>query len=315
MQRETLATALLALLVVVALGVAAATLDSAVTADGGGIGGAGGDGPIGASDDTAVSAPGEAAAQESRLSLSGVCYPALREPPAVAILVGIIMLVGGLAYRDTGAWLAALVVAGAVGLPVVGVWYLLSTCVDSAFETRIAIGTGGDGDGRLALAGERGGIGGDGAAVSTPEALFLLVVAVAVIGSLLVLLATRGDDDASATDAGDSGMDASDEPDLQELARTAGEAADRIETAEANNEVYRAWREMTAVLDVERPASSTPGEFAAAAIDAGVDPEPVDRLTAVFEEVRYGDSEPTDERERAAVEALRRIEAAHGGDA
>ncbi|OYR45710.1 MULTISPECIES: DUF4129 domain-containing protein, partial [unclassified Halorubrum] len=61
------------------------------------------------------------------------------------------------------------------------------------------------------------------------------------------------------------------------------------------------------------PASSTPAEFAAAAVDAGVDAEPVGDLTAVFERVRYGGEEATEERERRAAEALRRIEERHGG--
>lgn len=103
----------------------------------------------------------------------------------------------------------------------------------------------------------------------------------------------------------------------------AGRAADRIEAAGAGadapveNEVYRAWREMARSLDVERPASSTPAEFARTAIEAGLDPGTVDELTDLFREVRYGDAAPTTDRERRAVAALRRIEDAHadGGGA
>jgi len=40
----------------------------------------------------------------------------------------------------------------------------------------------------------------------------------------------------------------------------------------------------------------------------------VEELTELFEAVRYGDRPVTDERERRAVEALRGIERAHGGD-
>jgi hypothetical protein len=70
---------------------------------------------------------------------------------------------------------------------------------------------------------------------------------------------------------------------------------------------------MTEALDVDRPASSTPAEFASAAVAAGVDEEPIDELTAVFERVRYGGEDATADRERRAVAALRRIEERHGG--
>jgi hypothetical protein len=97
------------------------------------------------------------------------------------------------------------------------------------------------------------------------------------------------------------------------IAAAAGSAADRIEhTGEVDNEVYRAYREMTADLDVLNPASATPAEFRAAALEAGLAREDVDELTAVFEDVRYGGEAPTEERERRAVDALRRIERTDG---
>lgn len=98
--------------------------------------------------------------------------------------------------------------------------------------------------------------------------------------------------------------------DLAGVADAAAEAADRIDDAAAvDNEVYRAWREMTEHLEVERPAASTPGEFAEAAIAEGLDPARVEALTDVFERVRYGDADPA-EYATEAVEALRGIEAA-----
>ncbi|WP_390215270.1 DUF4129 domain-containing protein [Halobaculum halobium] len=74
------------------------------------------------------------------------------------------------------------------------------------------------------------------------------------------------------------------------------------------NEVYRAWREMTGALAVDNPRSTTPAEFAVAAVDAGMDRDDVDTLTDLFEAVRYGAEPVTPEREREAVDALRRIE-------
>ncbi|KKF38992.1 hypothetical protein FK85_32195, partial [Halorubrum saccharovorum] len=152
---------------------------------------------------------------------------------------------------------------------------------------------------------------GEGAA-SAPELLFVLLVIAALAASVGVLLLAGGDDEATPG-AGAAEDDPEDsEPDLTAVGRTAGEAADRIEESDAENEVYRAWRDMTTVLDVDRPASSTPAEFAAAAVDAGVDEEPVATLTEVFERVRYGGEDATDDRERRAVEALRRIEERYG---
>lgn len=98
--------------------------------------------------------------------------------------------------------------------------------------------------------------------------------------------------------------------DLAGVADVAGSAADRLdEDVDVDNEVYRAWREMTAYLDVEEPASSTPREFEAAAVEAGLDPADVAALTTVFEAVRYGDVDP-ESRAGEAAAALRRIEAA-----
>lgn len=139
----------------------------------------------------------------------------------------------------------------------------------------------------------------------------LLIVALVVVlgaGALIaywsdmdvdLLPSARGDDDPDET--------------LTALGRTAGRAADRLEGADADvtNEVYRAWDEMTAHLDVDDGAARTPGEFRAEAHAAGMAGQDVDALTDLFEEVRYGGAAPTGERERDAVAALRRIETAY----
>jgi len=71
---------------------------------------------------------------------------------------------------------------------------------------------------------------------------------------------------------------------------------------------------MTDHLEVRDPTSSTPAEFATAAVEAGMAREHVDELTELFEAVRYGGADVTEDRERRAVEALRRIEATYAGD-
>ena len=100
-----------------------------------------------------------------------------------------------------------------------------------------------------------------------------------------------------------------------DIGEAAGRAADRIEASETyQNEVYRAWKEMTGLLDLPNPAVATPGDFAAEAIDAGLDPADVRDLTRLFEAVRYGDRPATEARERRAVELLRRIETRYSRD-
>ncbi|WP_123619486.1 DUF4129 domain-containing protein [Halorubrum sp. CSM-61] len=315
MKRDALLAVALALLAVVALGVAAATLDSAVSLDGGGLGGAQGDAPSagdGAGDPGLSPSPGG----EPSLSTQPLCYESLREPPAVLLLSGLVVAVAAVAYRDTRSSLAALAVAAAVGVPIWLVWAVLTACGSASTETEFSFGIAGPDDGVLPEGAAGGaGVGGSEGAASAPELLFALLVIVALVASVGVLLLAGGDDEAGPGD-GAAAEDDPEEPapDLAAVGRTAGEAADRIEESDADNEVYRAWRDMTAALDVDRPASSTPAEFAAAAVDAGVDEEPVATLTEVFERVRYGGADATEDRERRAVEALRRIEERHGAD-
>ena len=129
--------------------------------------------------------------------------------------------------------------------------------------------------------------------------LLIGIVALGVVG----LLANR-------RLSGDGASETLPEEDaLAAIGASAGEAADQLESsATVDNEVYRAWTEMVGHLDLDRPEVRAPAEFRDAAVDAGMEPEDVDRLTELFEEVRYGGAPPTEERESQAVETLRRIE-------
>ncbi|WP_281195155.1 DUF4129 domain-containing protein [Halorubrum sp. F4] len=316
MKRETLSTALLALLAVVALGIAAATLDSAVAVDGGGGFSGGVEGGAGPNDDPGEVSPSETSGGPTVLALPPICYPVLRSPSALLLLAAGLLVIGALAYRDTGSRFAAAVVAGTVGFPVGVVWYGLSSCRDPVTPGELDLGLAGEEEGLLPAGGGGGsGLAGGSGNVSTPEAVFLAVVVLAILVSLLVLVAAAGDDETPPGSRGPAEPEPDPtDPDLAELARTAGKAADRIESDAGENGVYRAWREMTEALEIDRPASATPTEFAAAAVEAGVDEEPVSELTDVFEQVRYGGADPTDDRERRAAAALRRIEAEHGGE-
>lgn len=100
-----------------------------------------------------------------------------------------------------------------------------------------------------------------------------------------------------------------------QLGAAAATAAEQIESAdELDNEVYEAWVRMTRQLDGPDPATSTPGEFAAAAADAGMDRQDVEALTQLFEEVRYGDEPVTETRARRAQELFERIGTEYGPD-
>lgn len=98
------------------------------------------------------------------------------------------------------------------------------------------------------------------------------------------------------------------EPSLEEVAAAAGRAADRMSTTDAfEHEVYRAWWTMTRALSIPAPATKTPGEFATAAIHAGMDEADVRELTRIFNAVRYGDREPSGEERRRAIAILETI--------
>lgn len=153
--------------------------------------------------------------------------------------------------------------------------------------------------------------GGDdaGASRSSPElpTYGLVLLAIVVLGVIGIVL---GRSRSGNVDRPDSSADEpSEEEVLADVGATAGDAAaDIADGATPENVVYRTWVEMTRQLDVDRRRSRTPGEFAAAAVDAGMRRDDVQTLTKVFEQVRYGDEPVTEERRDQAVEALRHIE-------
>ena len=319
MDRDRALPLIVALLAIVALGAAAATLDSTVVPEsgsgfGGGSGDGGGPGP-GSRELTDTPYPVDK--NSTYVDASDDCLPLLREPPA--LLTGLLLFSGLFvaAYRSTKSRLAGFAVCGAVGLPVGLVWSILAFCnserqggVVTSTATPNEAATNGTGG----TEGGSGGFGGGAEALSSPS----LLVALFVVVALLVVAV-------AALSAGSGRGSASEEPPDEELpdeepaeavGRLAGTAADRIDAADvdAENEVYRAWRRMTAALDVDSPGTTTPREFQRTAVEAGMDRSDVTALTELFESVRYGGLEPTDEQERRAVETLRRIESDYGGD-
>lgn len=147
-----------------------------------------------------------------------------------------------------------------------------------------------------------------------PAQLEWLLPFLLAIGFLLVVTVAAREWDEAETERPPS--EPALEPSTVAIGREAGRAADRLEaSADVDNEVYRAWAEMTAHVDLDGPETATPGEFAAAAVEAGMDRDHVEELTHLFEAVRYGSERPTADRESRAVAVLRRIQAAYGPEA
>lgn len=78
-------------------------------------------------------------------------------------------------------------------------------------------------------------------------------------------------------------------------------------------EVDRAWLAMVGRLDLDQPWTQTPAEVADAAVEAGLDPEGVDRVTAAFEEVHYGGSWIKSSHRKRVREGLERLGVAPEG--
>lgn len=306
MERERLAPLVVALLAVLALAVGAATLDSATS---GSIAGQG-EGPgVAEEESEEFDFGGRPPADDSQ---APTLIPAwlgqlLVVFVVVAGLVGILYWIKreGLDAIKMGA-LAVFVLTGML----VGLFYLVG-----ALSRRRQNGSRGLlGEGRFQLPSGGGGSGtGEVAQVTTdPSALLVAVFGIVLIGAVAVVL-TRSSGD-SAEESPEVPPETDPDPSIQAVGAAAGRAADRIdESGNVENAVFRAWREMTDPLDLPRE-TTTPGEFAAAAVDAGMSREDVTELTWLFETTRYGGRAVDESREERATAALRRIERTYGGD-
>ncbi|WP_049901141.1 DUF4129 domain-containing protein [Halococcus agarilyticus] len=155
--------------------------------------------------------------------------------------------------------------------------------------------------------------GGGGTAFSWPVETIVLGAAAAAVAGAVALFLWRSDAVRSRLGVA---ADDTDESDLGSVARVAGDAADRVESAStsraADNAIYRAWTELVDLLDAPGPQSGTPRQFESAAIERGMDPEDVHVLTEAFEAVRYGDASTSPPRRERVTAALRRLQRAHG---
>jgi hypothetical protein len=301
----------LALLTILALGLAAATLASPVN-----VGGDQGDASAG---NRSIESPEFNGTDEyagSRWNLTAyenekLCYEPLVETPMWVVMVlvalGVAAVVTLLSNRYWGVAFGALSLAPVVIIIIV----LTAGCpgtIPGPPEAQDAASDAGD---EIRGIVEGLGPGSEGGfAVSTPT---LLVGGLAVLTLILLtasLFLFEGDDDEESATVYEF-----EEENPAAIGRIAGEVADEIESdEELDNEVYRAWAKMATELDVDDPERSSPAEFAEAATEAGISPDDARELTTLFEEVRYGTADSTSDRERQAIDALRRIEDSYATD-
>lgn len=288
MDRQTVVVVAVVVAAIVAVGLSAATLTSTVeSGDRSGDGGPGGDGQFGLN----VTDSDEDDTDEFSL------LDALPHWLVLVALTALIAIVVSVAPRQVAmAVVMAVMIFG-------GVLLLMVLDIDLLFEGDLSPFEGDEG-------GEGPGTEEDG--LQSPLIIGLLGLGLVAVLALVFLLCLReGDAVVPGTDE-DTGT----EDDTAALGTIAGRAADRIEAGEsgdaATNEVYRAWQEMTGQLDLEKPDTATPREFQARAVAAGMSAGDVRELTRLFEQVRYGGESATADREKRALQVLRRIEATYG---
>lgn len=307
--RRTALSVLLAVAAVLALSLSAATLTSTTQTSSDSVGAGTQDGQtgLGTGPNSGVDIT-ESSGGES----PEICVEELQTLPAQ--LVGFAVILTGflIFYRQLGSAVLSALVVMSLSFPFLFIWGLLISCGRTqSGPGEQNYGLGETNETGLLSGGGSPGLAGTGEAVSTPTAILGVLLVLAIAGSAVLLVRSaveEQDEDGEDGETTTAGRQVA-------VGQVAGAAADRLEAdANVDNEVYRAWREMTTHLDVDRPRSSTPAEFAAAAVEAGIDREDATELTALFEEVRYGGEAATDDRERRAVAALRSVEETYADD-
>lgn len=305
MDRRTLAVLAVAALAVFAIGFSAATISSTVESGSGGGGAEGEDGPPPVlEEDAEVDSDASETASfllDLLLALAALfligmyVYLAIRRPRLAAVLLVLILVV--------------VAVVGVLGEFSLG----FADEGEEPGEEDAARAGDGEGEGEGFDEGDGEGSGEESSTLDTSLALVAILSVVLILGAVLAL--RRGSDGTGAEEGEkpDEGVDST------TIGAIAGRAADRIEEdnetgTDAENEVYRAWREMTARLDADSGETTTPREFQQLAVETGMQPDDVRELTGLFERVRYGGADATEDREQRAVRVLRRVESTYGED-
>lgn len=227
-----------------------------------------------------------------------ICVELLRGPLAIVATIGAAILLFAGIYRRYNAATTLLVGSGVV--PAVFATYF--------FLTNCATALGGNTNTRSFDNPVSGG--GLVEAPSVPTWMLGVGLVGVVAVAAVTLYSVTGEDETYYPAEEDEDLD---EPDAADFAAAAGRAADRIEEGNVpvDNAVYRAWYEMTMLLDIPNPETSSPMDFADAAIELSFDEGDVTELTELFNEVRYGHRDP-ESREDRALKIMRHIEDEYG---
>lgn len=288
MQSRRVRAGIVLLLAVIALGAAGAAVDT--TGDGGGgsglgegaAGGMGGGEEPGMEFDDSPIQP---------LFPGGILATIIGLLAIGGIVAGVVAVVLALVSGDLDRILELLVKAGvylAIGIAALVAFYILLQLFGFSDAGGGSTGAFGEGaEGVSETASDTG--------VTIPP---ILGVGIVVVVVFLLLLVVRSSSDEEST-VGQV------EPDPGDPApRTGGAAppATDVGRPPASNDVYRAWLSLArkAGADARR---DTPEEVAERAVEAGVDEETAREITDLFESVRYGGREPSDDLERRADRA------------
>jgi hypothetical protein len=136
-----------------------------------------------------------------------------------------------------------------------------------------------------------------------PWMLTLIIVGAAALAAVIVFYGLKSL----------SGRELVDGPQLLDFADRAQSALEAIEAAkiEFDDVIIRCYAEMSQTLqaenDIQRDQAMTTHEFGQELMAKGFPAGPVQQLTRLFEQVRYGHQQPGEGAKRVATESLREI--------
>jgi hypothetical protein len=235
--------------------------------------------------------------EDSQGGISRCVEPLASTPGTALVVFGFLAIVGFVFQRYN--FSASLLVGWTLLPPVALTYFLLTNCAEEG-------GGGGSGGGPEIPGGTALDV-----SVNVPPWAMLGVAGLVLLGAVGLMYRTMSDEEVVTIEE-----DTDEDADLDEFARAAGRAADRIEEhdVDVDNAVYRAWVEMTDLINVDNPDTYAAGEFATVAIDLGMADDDVNELTTLFNEVRYGDRD-AETREDRALSVLRNIESEYSDPA
>ena len=108
-------------------------------------------------------------------------------------------------------------------------------------------------------------------------------------------------------------------PPARELSKKAQEALERVDAGnDFKNTVIRCYVEMSEIIGkyrgIRRKGDMTPREFESVLLEAGFPVNAIDRLTVLFERVRYGAEQLDRDEEKKAVDCLTTVAQSCGGN-